>query len=44
MHKKDKEEILKAYKSKEQITYKETRISLIDFSKVTLGAGNTFIR
>ena len=44
MHKEHKEEILKAYKSKEQITYKETRIRLIDFSKVTLGAGNTFIR
>ena len=37
MHKKDKEEILKAYKSKEQITYKETRISLIDFSKSNPG-------
>ena len=44
MYKKNKQETLKAYKNKEKITYKETRMRLIGFSTVTLGAGNTFIR
>lgn len=43
-YKKNKQETLRAYKNKEKITYKETRMRLIDFSTVTLGAGNTFIR